>query len=235
MIDEQHIRDKYNLDADPLLNLTDFTPYETSQTEFELEQNKSFEIGYRSLIGDQLLIDTYYYNSVFTNFSLGANLIQGGTGTVFQTTISSDQDVQTQGIVMGLSYALKSGFKLSGNYSWNELSNPEDIPEGFQTEFNTPEHKVNLSISNRKLTDKIGFNFAWRWQDAFLWESTFAVGEVDAYSTLDLQISYALPNLKSRVKIGGSNVLNERYTQAIGNPTVGAVWYASITFDEFFH
>lgn len=174
---------------------------------------------------------------------MGANFFQssttagdpGGlaTANVYSTTISADQKVKAQGWVFGTSYALVSGFNLSGNYAWNDISNIEELQEqGFTTGFNTPEHKVNLSLANRKVTDRLGFNVAWRWQDAFLWESSFGIGEVPAYSTVDMQVSYTLPSLKSRLKVGGSNIFNKRYTQAIGNPTVGAVWYASITFDE---
>ena len=213
-------------------------------TSFELEQNQTIEVGYRGLIQEQFLIDAYYYYSVFTNFSGAFNLFQSSTTagdpngilapTVYQTTVTLDDEVKSQGMAIGLSYAFNSGYKLSGNYAWNELTNRDELPDGFQSGFNTPEHKVNISVANRKLTDRIGFNVSWRWQDAFLWESTFATGEVDAFSTVDAQISYSLPNLKSRIKLGGSNLFNNRYEQALGNPTVGSVYYASITFDEFF-
>ena len=123
-------------------------------------------------------------------------------------------------------------FVLSANYAWNELSNQEDLPEGFQAGFNTPAHKINIALANRKLTDRLGFNVVWRWQDAFEWESTFAQGRVEAYNTLDLQFSYTLPELRSRLKVGGSNIFNNRYEQAIGNPTVGGLYYVSIVFDE---
>ncbi|MFN7838286.1 MAG: TonB-dependent receptor, partial [Bacteroidota bacterium] len=99
-------------------------------------------------------------------------------------------------------------------------------------EFNTPEHKFNLGFGNRKLTDKIGFNVNYRYQNAFLWESTFAQGIVPEVGVVDAQVSYKLKNLKSMVKIGGSNLTNERYVLNYGGPTLGAVYYVSITFDE---
>ena len=237
---------KYGFDTNPLVN-TDLTPYSSDQVDFDLEKNESFEIGYRGLFANKFLIDAYYYNSVFTNFSGTTVALQSSTGNptdpagfaspvIFLVDRSlSEIDVKSQGIVVGLSYALRGGYEISSNYAWNELSNQSEIlevDENFQAGFNTPEHKVNFTFGNRKLTDRIGFNVAWRWQHSFLWESTFAVGEVDAFSTLDLQVSYAVPSLKSRFKVGGSNILNERYTQAVGNPTVGALWYVSITFDE---
>ncbi len=215
---------------------------EVGETDFELEQNKTIEVGYKGLINNTFMVDAYYYNSRFNNFSGALNLFQSSTvagdpsgllaPAVYQTTVSLDQEVKSQGAAISTSYLMPRNFVLSANYAWNELSNQEDFPEGFQAGFNTPEHKFNLSLANRKLTDRLGFNVVWRWQDAFYWESTFAQGDVDAYSTLDLQFSYTLPELKSRLKVGGSNILNNRYEQALGNPTVGGVYYVSVIFDE---
>ena len=248
-------RERYEFDANPVYDTETFGAFAATgdptvlegaavqETVLDLEKNETIEIGYRSLIGNRFLVDTYYYNSVFTNFSGSFNLFQSSTPgdpsglaapVVYQTTISLDQEVKSQGLALGLSYALPSGLKIASNYAWNELTNQDDLPEGFQSGFNTPEHKMNISISNRKLTDRVGFNLTWRWQDAFIWESTFAEGEVPAFATVDAQISYSLPGIKSRVKVGGSNLFNNRYEQALGNPTVGALYYASITFDEFF-
>jgi len=58
---------------------------------------------------------------------------------------------------------------------------------------------------------------------------------VEAYSTLDAQVSYKLPKIKSILKVGGSNILNQYYIQTFGNPSVGALWYISLTFDEMFN
>jgi hypothetical protein len=97
----------------------------------------------------------------------------------------------------------------------------------------TPEHKVNFTFANRKVTDRLGFAATWRWQQEFLWEGSFAVGTVPSFSTLDAQVSYKVPSMKSVFKIGGSNLLNERYIMNYGSPTLGAIYYVSITFDQF--
>ncbi|MFN8690849.1 MAG: TonB-dependent receptor, partial [Cyclobacteriaceae bacterium] len=106
--------------------------------------------------------------------------------------------------------------------------------DGFLAEFNTPEHKYNISFGNRKVTDKLGFNIAYRWQDQFLWESSFAQGQVPSIGTVDAQVSYRLSGLKSVLKVGGSNITNERYVLNYGGPTLGAIYYVSVTFDELF-
>jgi len=71
----------------------------------------------------------------------------------------------------------------------------------------------------------------WRWQDAFLWQSPLVNGNVSAYSTVDAQVTLRLPNLKSMIKAGGSDLLNHRYIQYAGGPTIGALYYVAITVD----
>ena len=82
------------------------------------------------------------------------------------------------------------------------------------------------------MTKNIGFNVTYRWQDAFRWESTFAEGNVPAYSTMDAQVSYRLNPLKSVVKVGGSNIFGNYYLQSLGGPNIGAIYYVSVTFDQ---
>jgi iron complex outermembrane recepter protein len=148
----------------------------------------------------------------------------------FSTYTNFNQEVTSQGIAAGLEYSLPKGYRLTGNYNWNRLNTA--LTPGFLAEFNTPEHKFNLGFGNRKLTDKIGFNVNYRYQNAFLWESTFAQGIVPEVGVVDAQISYRLKDIKSMIKIGGSNLTNERYVLNYGGPTLGAVYYVSITFDE---
>ncbi len=216
------------------------------------EQVQSFEIGYKSVINNKLLIDAAYYYSNYTDFitqvrvrtadgdidvtdpgaafSARASLLSGDADNTFQYyTNISDQDVSSQGAVLGLTYSLPRGYNVEGNYTWSKLNNEL---EGVLTEFNTPEHKVNLSFSNRKLTDKLGFKLTWRWQEAFLWESSFAQGDVPSYNTFDAQVSYRVPDIKSVVKLGGSNILGDKYIQSLGGPNIGSLYYLSVTFDQ---
>ncbi len=148
--------------------------------------------------------------------------------------INADGNVRSHGWGLSAEYTLNGGYRLSGNVSYNELISDEDLQEqGFLAAFNTPEYRYNVSFGNRKVTPNLGFNLAWRWQEAFLWQSSFGTAVIPAFGTLDAQVSYKLPDLKTIVKLGGSNVLNERYTTSYGNPRLGAIFYLQLTFDEF--
>ena len=168
------------------------------------------------------------------NYSAGDpaynSLLSGSSSNTFQIYTNLQSQVQTQGASLGLTYSLPRGYTLGGNYSWNQFIGGYD--DNTLQDFNTPEHKFNINFGNRKVTDNLGFNITYRWQEAFRWESSFAIGNVPEYGTLDAQVSYRLKNLKSIVKLGGSNILNDYYIQSLGGPSIGAIYYISVTFDE---
>jgi hypothetical protein len=153
------------------------------------------------------------------------------SGNTAQIYTNIEDQVTTQGAAFGVQYVLPKNYTIGGNYSWNRLN--EDLAaQGFLAEFNTPEHKVNLTFANREVVKNLGFSATFRWQDAFLWQSSFATGTVPAFQTLDIQASYRMKPIKTILKIGGSNTLNQKYIQSKGGPNIGALYYVSLTFDE---
>jgi len=148
--------------------------------------------------------------------------------------INADGNVRSHGFAVTADYSLSGGFLIGGNVSYNKLLDQDDlIEQGFRAAYNTPEWRYNVKFANRKLTDNIGFNVTYRWQDAYLWESAIGEGVIDAFGTMDAQISYKLDAYNTILKIGGSNILNERHTTSLANPNLGAIYYFSLTFDQF--
>jgi outer membrane receptor protein involved in Fe transport len=224
------------------------------------EQIQSFEVGYKGLLGNKLLLDAAYYYNIYDNFiaqfrvrqinsdfnqdgmiqpeeilAPGAEtlplLLSGTALNTFQLYTNVSETVKSQGAVVGFEYSLPRNFNVSANYNWNQLITDQD--EGLIFDFNTPEHKVNFSVGNRRLTNRIGFNLTFRWQEEFDWTSSFANGTVPSVSTLDAQVTYRVPNIKSLVKVGGSNITNNRHFLNYGGPNLGAIYYVSLTFDQF--
>jgi len=240
-------------DARSMLVPVEFEPFRT-------EKVSTFEVGYKSLIGNRLYLDAYYYYSLYDDFIAEIEFIQGvpeglrqdpgsfdadsqeGQDDIinqtvqtqrYGTNINADGTVRSQGFAIGADYSFNRGYTFGANVSYNELISQQDLlDQGFRASFNTPKWRYNLKLSNRRLTDQLGFNFVYRWQDAFLWESTFGEGVMPSFGTFDAQFSYRLPAYNSIVKVGGSNVFNNRYETSIGNPTIGAVYYVSLTFDS---
>jgi hypothetical protein len=134
------------------------------------------------------------------------------------------------GSALGVTYNFYKKFTVAGNVNLNRMkaNRSNDI---FVTGSNTPKWTTNLSFSNREIVKNIGFKVTWRWQDAFLWESPLVTGDIAAFSTVDAQVTFRFTKLKSQVKVGGSDLLNHRYLQYAGGPTIGAIYYAAITVD----
>jgi iron complex outermembrane recepter protein len=181
--------------------------------------------------------------TVGTNAAVLAMLDRNRDATTATTTTAASQgqdryrvytnaknSYHNYGSALGITYSFLRKYTVRGNVSYNKMkaNNADDI---FVTGFNTPAWSTNLSFGNREVVKNIGFNVGWRWQDAFLWESPLVTGNVSAYSTVDAQVTFKVPKVKSTIKVGGSNILNHRYIQYAGGPTIGGLYYAAITVD----
>lgn len=232
---------KGNADTTLLRPFTKFNPVKP-------EKVQSIEVGYKGLFNNNFLVDLAYYYNIYNDFITQVQVINATasadgypnyltilnstSANTFSIYTNSPGQVKAQGFVGGLTYSLLKGYTVSGNYNWNKLS---DVPEGFVAEFNTPEHKVNFSVGNRKVTQNLGFNVTWRWQAEFDWQSSFTLYtlyRVPSYNTVDAQVTYKLSGIKSMLKVGGSNILNKKYIQSGGGPNISGVYYVSIIFDQ---
>lgn len=136
------------------------------------------------------------------------------------------------GSSLGLTYNFYKTYTISGNINYNVIKTNAQ-PDIFVTGFNTPRFAANLSFGNRAVTKNLGFNIVYHWQDSYLWESPLvSSGTVDAINNIDAQITWLIPSLKSTIKFGGTNILNNRYIQYAGGPTIGALYYVAITVDN---
>nr|WP_287939740.1 carboxypeptidase-like regulatory domain-containing protein [Algoriphagus sp.] len=230
-------------------------------TQFRPEKVKSFEIGYKGLYSNRLLIDAYAYFNRFENFiggqvliqdrnpnpqnpasALGINLLSANTRNVYSIPVNRTEIIKSWGWALGADYKLPKNYSIGGNVSFNTLSNLDELAEtGFQPAFNTPEYRYVINFANREFVKNLGFAFSYRWQGEFVWQSSFVAPAVSsqqlsvmpAFGTFDAQFSYKLKSLKSIIKVGGTNLFNDGYRQAWGNPTVGSMYFVSLTFDEF--
>lgn len=230
----------------------------STHDEVRPEQIQAYEVGYKGLIGNKLFVDAAYYYNIYddfitqirvrkaagafvenpttpadfgTNAQVASSLLSGDYTNTFQIYTNFNNTVEAHGAVLGLEYSLPEGYRVGFNYNWNKLIT--DL-ETFQNDFNTPEHKINVTFGNRSLTDRLGFNIAYRWQDAFRWESSFAFQDVEAVSTVDAQINYQIPQYNATLKVGGSDIFNNQYVLSGGGPQIGAIYYVSLTFDQLF-
>lgn len=219
------------------------------------EQQKAFELGYKGLYGNKLLVDVNYYYSSYKNFILNTVVIQpennlyGSDGSInfnaatdilngkvkaFQLYTNASDQVSSQGASVGLTYLMHKGYTLGGNLTWASFNLKNANPNNVAS-FNTPQYSTNVTVGNSNAYSNFGFNAAWHWQDAFNWYGTFngtRPGRINAFSLIDLQINKKLPAAKATLKLGASNILNTKVYQAFGSPAVGAIYYLAFTFED---
>lgn len=193
------------------------------------ESVQSFEFGYKGLATPKLLIDAYAYYNIYKDFIGGVDIYQNPTTTAvkFSVPVNLAGNVKSYGGAFGLDY-LSGKWNYNANASYNKIG---DTPTSFDNNFNTPEWRFNAGIGNKEIAKNLGFNVQYRWQDEFLWNSTFARGTVPSYSTFDAQVNLRVPAVKSMIKLGGSNILNKYYATSFGNPMVGAIYYIGLTYN----
>ncbi|MNK45096.1 Vitamin B12 transporter BtuB [compost metagenome] len=193
------------------------------------ESVQSYELGYKGLLLPNLLVDAYGYYNIYKDFITAVDVYQNVSGSFvkFGVPVNAEGEVTSYGGALGLDY-LVGKWNVSGNVSYNQIG---DLPANYINDFNTPKIRYNLGLGNKEIIKNFGFNVSYRWQDQFYWNSSFASGQVPAYSSLDAQVSLRIPSVNSVVKLGGSNVLNKYYITSYGNPMAGAIYYVGLTFN----
>ncbi len=239
---------------DSLITVESIKDYATSLNPEELvyfntpainpEKVKTIEIGYRGTILDKVYIDLSAYNSWYTDFIgyvIGVDADFNVFGfindlTVYRIAANATGLVTTQGFSIGGNYYFAKKYSLTANYSWNKLTSGEDDP--IIPAYNTPEHKYNIGLNGRELkinnlkAVNFGFGINYKWIQGFIFEgSPQFTGFIPTYELVDAQVNASIPKWHTTIKIGASNVLNNKVYQVYGGPKVGRLAYVSALFD----
>ena len=222
------------------------------------ERVSSFEVGTRHLIAERLFIDIDYAYSRFTDFLGAINFIgpkrylqPDGRYYIGQLTpdsvarrsyasyrryYNSPSVVYTHHLSVAVQYTLTRNFFLNANFTYAEIIlSPEAKIDRLIAQFNTPKYKAGASFSGRELlaSKRLSFTVAYRWLNAYLFEEPFHERIIPTYQLVDAQVSYSFPKIKSQLRIGGQNLLNNRHVEVPGGPTLGSLYYIQWTYDPF--
>lgn len=218
------------------------------------ERVQAFEVGYRSVINNNLSVDVNSYYNIYNDFlnqsrvyaplygTVGENTSGGPVLTAvdavnnndlrtFQVYSNSKTQVTSVGFGIGISKKVYKDFELGVNYNHAQFEYDEEKDPNFIPGFNTPKHRVKASLGNNRLFTNFGFNINVRWSDEYLWQSSFADGIVPENTVLDAQINYGIPAIKSAIKVGANNLFGDDYIQVIGAGAIGQQWYVSWTIN----
>ena len=218
------------------------------------EQVTAFEVGYRGKFNN-LIVDFSAYHNTYKDFisteivvaplygvvgeaaptglplPVGALAIVNGDYTAYSAYTNSRAGITSYGASIGLSTKVFGNFDLSGNYTYAKMDEDKDFPD-FNTNFNTPEHKFKASFGNTALFENFGFNVAYRFSDDYYWEASFGNGVVEEFHTVDAQINYSVPSIKSTFKAGATNLLGTEYNTAFGTGNIGSMYFLSWTINN---
>ncbi len=215
---------------------------------FKPEQSTSYEVGYKGLIAQRLLIDVYAYWATYKDFLSSVQVLQARNQPSapagyldlldankrigYSISVNTPGNVKTMGWGVSAEYLMPKNYSVSANLYSDEIG---DLPVGFTSYFNTPKYRTNIAFNNSGFLkdNRYGFSVVYRWVDKFFYEGTFGSGQMPSYGTLDAVISYKFPVSKSLVKLGATNVFNKYYSTGWGNPSIGGLYYVSFGWNVF--
>ncbi len=214
------------------------------------ERVRVYEIGYKGLPIDKLFLDVSAYLNDYTDFQAPLQVATpylGSTGdltgvddivnnrfAVFQLYSNATAGVTSYGVGLNTEYSLPRKFKVNANYSFADLKFDEDADPDILPGFNTAKHRFKVGFGNSDVWKGLGFNLSYRYSTGYDWQASFANGYVEPYGVIDAQVSARVPQIKSIVKLGVANLLNDAYQTAPGASFVGRQIYLGITYDELF-
>ena len=253
------LRDYYNFSGNPGFTLASVQAFGASAMagapnptllkaqnfgEFKPESSTSFEVGYKGLFGKVLLVDAYMYNSRYQNFISGVTVIQSrgsynpmnllfeSSRIGYSISTNAPGEVTVKGWGASADFLLPKNFTIGANIYSDVIG---DLAPGFVSYFNTSKYRTNITFANSGFgtNNRYGFNLVYRNVTDFFYEGTFGTGQMPGYKTLDGQVSYKFPGIKSMVKVGGTNLLNKYYRTGWGNPSIGGLYYVSFAYNVF--
>ncbi len=218
------------------------------------EKVNTFEVGYRTTLWDKIYLDVSGYYNIYNDFigyQIGLDIPRSETilfpgdppvltydvtkAKVYRIAANSAETVNSRGLAIGANYYFKKYYSFNANYSYNELIT--NINDDIIPAFNTPKNKYNVGISGRDIPvfntiNSLGFNVNYKWIQGFIFEgSPQFTGFIPSYDLLDAQVNYTMPKQNLVVKLGASNILNNKQFQVYGGPRIGRMAYLSVTYD----
>ncbi|WP_261387869.1 TonB-dependent receptor domain-containing protein [Chitinophaga pinensis] len=202
------------------------------------------EIGYKGIFDEgRFFIDAEAYLNKYKNFIAQANMNVPNTAVAdsipyalynkskqspYRMWTNSQTEVNNYGGSLGLTYTEK-GYVANANVTYAKLK-MSDKEDGLEDGFNTPSWTLNVSVAKERILKHAGAGISWKWQSSYYWQSFLVNGDVDAYSTLDAQVSYMFDNINCKAKLGAGNLLNKYYYSFLGGPAIGGMYYLTLTY-----
>lgn len=202
------------------------------------EKNTVFEVGYKGVLFNSLYTDLSFVHTIYQDFiqtTVSPSSAAGGMAIIWYNNV--EEKVSTNNFNAELEYRFPTGLTVGTNYSFIRLdaSNYENANENnraINLRFNTPEHRINTSISHDNLYAGIGFSVTHRWNAAYDYQSSFGSTRIESFNVVDATLSRKFDDTGLIMKLGGTNILGEKYTFVYGGPNIGSMFYLSLKYED---
>ena len=211
----------------------------------EPEYVQSREVGYR-YNGKRLSVDINAYWAKYQNFIASKNVfvpfygsvsngsalaaMAAGDFEVFAVDNNTDEEVRTMGLDIGLDAKVFGKFDFGAKFAYNDMDR-SNIDPNYETAFNTPKVRGRLSLGSTEIGDNIGFNVSASYHNSFLYESTFADGIIPANWIFNASMSFDVPELDGRIKVGAVNLTGDDYMSIPFAGMIGSQYYIKFTLN----
>ena len=211
----------------------------------EPEYVQSREVGYR-YNGKKLSLDVNAYWAKYQNFIASKNVVVpfygsvangsalaamlAGDYEVYAVDNNTDEVVSTMGLDIGLDAKIFDKFDFGAKFAYNEMDR-SNIDPNYETSFNTPKVRGRLSLGSTEIGKNFGFNLSASYHNAFLYESTFADGIIPANWIFNASMSFDVPELQGKVKIGAVNLTGDDYMSIPYTGLIGSQYYVKFTLN----
>ena len=238
-----HDKNPYQLHQYPIYTSSSYSKFQQSGSEGDLVEQQfgkfvppsinSYEIGYRGVVANRLLIDAYGYiaknKDVIASYGV-VRIKPGVPDSSFSIWFSSPDANTTYGYGISLTYSLTQDWSVSFNTSKDMGKNPSDSNK--TVNLSIPGYRFNVGLNNYGFgyQKRFAMNVNWRWQDAMHSTASFRSGMLPATNVVDAQVSYKLIKANSRIKLGGTNILNHYTVDQFGNPAIGGLYYVAFAY-----
>jgi iron complex outermembrane receptor protein len=237
------------------------------------EENQTFELGYKGLVQQRLFVDAAVYYSRYEHFmsplTVIANPLAGAAATTaygpdgLPVTSESGQP-QVVLTYFNLGEATIYGTDLAASYVFSprldatvtlSLLKVDEITgvntnvpgEVEATAINSPVTKFSVGVNARDMGNWLG-GLTMRHVIGYRFNSGINKGTIPTFSTVDVNVGYRLPNLRSQINLGVANLFTCRardntfgdtsgcgfgvkHTEMINMPRIGTMIFLGMRYD----
>ena len=141
-------------------------------------------------------------------------------------------NITLYGADLSFAYYPNEIWAFTGNYSYVSKDFFPNLDNIGDIALNAPRHKFNIGIDCQLPNIPLTIRGKLRYRDGFPMQSGIYVGDVDAHTVLDLNLTYQLPLSNDRfnttLSLDASNLLSQEYQSLVGAPWIGRLITSSL-------